>query len=216
LNLAQIIWFLQADLITKKKQNCVATLGFDLDLFQQKYQSVLFWGFFVWKSLHWWCSSWWYCVRMMIMSWFFKRMRPVQLQLLQGSRSLGKKRVLESSITRATGAVWFHAKWLHAFNLQNYSLTWIFLNAMWPEENTCHCWVVLFRVTLQRLGHCWSSLSFPVLLIHCSIWNLSVYHVVSESWSNPGNFQETHFDQICVIVNEPILLHQSWKWETPR
>jgi hypothetical protein len=130
--------------------------------------------------------------------------------------SLGKKRVLESSITRATGAVWFHAKWLHAFKLQNYSLTWIFLNAIWPEENTCHCWVVLFRVTLQRLGHCSSSLSFPVLLTHWSIWNLSVYHVISESWSNPGNCQETHLDKICVVVNKPILLRQSWKWETPR
>ncbi len=87
---------------------------------------------------------------------------------------------------------------------------------MWPEENTCHCWVVLFRVTLQRLGHFLSSLSFPVLLIHCLIWNLSVYHVLSESWSNPGNCQETHFDQIHVMVNKPVLLHWSWKWETPR
>jgi hypothetical protein len=25
-----------------------------------------------------------------------------------------------------------------------------------------------------------------------------------------------HFDQICVTVNKPILLHWSWKWETPR
>jgi hypothetical protein len=78
------------------------------------------------------------------------------------------------------------------------------------------CWVVLFRVTLQRLGHFSSSLSFPVLLIHCLIWNLSVYHVISESWSNPGNCQETHFDQIHVMVNKPILLHRSWKWEMPR
>lgn len=156
------------------------------------------------ESLHWRCSSWWYFVRMMIMSRFVKRMRQVQLQLLQGSSVFGEEKNLRIQYYKSHWCCLISCKMvacLQASELLTH-LNLLECNLTWRE------YMPLLSSSLQ--GHIAKVGSLFII----SFFSLFCWHIVQSEISqyimlflNP--------DQIQAIVKKPILIKSVWLSTNP-
>lgn len=157
------------------------------------------------ESLHWRCSSWWYCVRMMIMSWFVKRMRQVQLQLLQGSSVFGEEKSLRIQYYKSHWCCLISCKMvaclqaselLTHLNLLECNLTWREYMPLLSSSLQGHIAKVgsLFIISFFS---CFADTLFDLksLSISCYFWILIKSRQLSRNpfWSNPCDCQQTHF-----------------------